>query len=58
MTWEYTREEKERRFLEAVAEVCRQHGFSISHEDAHGAFVVEPYSDDLVRWLMDALIRH
>ena len=38
-------------FIEDVIEVCRAHGFSISHEDGHGAFLIEPFNADLAEWL-------
>jgi len=41
-------------FLAEVIEVCKKHGMSISHEDAHGAFIVEPFDEASVKWLMDA----
>lgn len=28
-------------FIEDVIAVCERHGFSISHEDGHGAFEIE-----------------
>jgi hypothetical protein len=34
--------------------VCRRHGLSLSHEDCHGAFIVENYSKDNIEWLKDA----
>lgn len=29
-------------FLRELAEVCRRHGLTLSHEDTHGAFTVRP----------------
>ena len=46
--------EKVDNFLKEVVDVCRKHGFSISHEDSNGAFKVENYDDDHSIWLMDA----
>ncbi|MBM4466274.1 MAG: hypothetical protein FJ014_12090 [Chloroflexi bacterium] len=43
-------------FLREIVKVCKDHGFSLSHEDTHGAFVVERYDEDNVQWLMDAMI--
>ncbi len=43
-------------FLEALVEVYKEHGFSLSHEDTHGAFIVEKYDEDNIRWLMAAMI--
>ena len=41
-------------FLAEVLSVCKKHGMSISHEDTHGAFVVEQYSEERAEWLQDA----
>ena len=42
-------------FFQDIIEVYRKHGLSISHEDGHGAFIIEPYSEANVEWLKDAL---
>lgn len=38
-------------FLNDIAEVCKKHSMAISHEDRHGAFVIERYSEDNLKWL-------
>lgn len=38
-------------FLCEIMEVCRKHGISLSHEDGHGNFVLEPFSEFYCRWL-------
>ena len=43
------------KFLADIISVCREHGFSISHEDVHGSFVIEDYSDDNMQWLCSAV---
>ena len=43
-------------FIEDVAQVCRKHGFSIAHEDGHGAFVIEPMDEGNLDWLRAAQI--
>jgi len=43
-------------FLREIVEVCKEHGFSLSHEDTHGAFVVEKHEEGNIRGLMDAMI--
>ncbi len=43
-------------FLADITVVCQKHGFSISHEDSHGAFLIESYSGDYDQWLGDAYI--
>lgn len=42
-------------FLEAIAELSKQHGLSLSHEDEGGLFFVEDYDPELTAWLMDAV---
>jgi hypothetical protein len=37
-----------------IEAVCRKHGFSISHEDVHGAFEIEPFSEAAMDWLKEA----
>lgn len=32
-------------FIEAVTTLCREHGFSIGHEDSHGGFEVYRYTE-------------
>jgi len=32
-------------FLKEIEAVCRKHGFAISHEDSHGAFVVVKHTE-------------
>ena len=44
----------EKAFLEAVVAVERDYGFSIGHEDSHGAFIVEPFNEAAAAWLLDA----
>jgi len=41
-------------FLRAVAALSKGFGLSISHEDGHGAFKIEPYSEDNIKWLGQA----
>jgi hypothetical protein len=43
-------------FLKEIVEVCKEHGFSLSHEDTHGAFIVEKYDKDNIQWLMEAMM--
>ena len=38
-------------FIDDIKRVCRQHGMSISHEDGQGAFEIEAYSEDNLKWL-------
>lgn len=41
-------------FLNDIVEVYKKHGLSLSHEDYHGAFCVECFDEDNVKWLFDA----
>jgi hypothetical protein len=41
-------------FLKEIAEVCVRHGLSISHEDGHGAFLIENVGEGYMDWLNDA----
>jgi len=41
-------------FIEDVLSVCRKHGFSISHEDGNGAFVIEKFNEADSDWLRAA----
>ncbi len=41
-------------FIQEVLAVCRSHGFSISHEDSHGAFIIENYTASRDNWLRAA----
>lgn len=38
-------------FLEEIGKVCKKHGFSISHEDSGGGFIIEHYSESTQEWL-------
>lgn len=41
-------------FLEELVQVMCKHGFSLSHEDGHGAFEVEKYDPRNIKWLFNA----
>ena len=38
-------------FLVDVLRVCKNCGFSISHEDGHGSFIISKWSESDARWL-------
>lgn len=38
-------------FLREIEQVCRKHNLSISHEDCHGAFLIEPFDEGTMVWL-------
>jgi FAD/FMN-containing dehydrogenase len=44
-------------FFKEIEATCKKHGYSISHEDGHGAFEIEKYSDDNIDWLKNANFR-
>ena len=44
-------------FLEEIGEVCRKHGYSIGHEDGHGAFIVRPFDEGYLEWLGHAIVK-
>ena len=41
-------------FLEAIERLSRLYGLSLAHEDVHGAFIVEPFSEENILWLKSA----
>lgn len=45
-------------FLDEIESVSKKHGLSISHEDGHGAFMIEPFSQDNIDWLKEARINY
>lgn len=59
-TWD----NKERKFIETPSNVIeffneleiiyRKYNLSISHEDGHGAFIIEEYNDGNIDWLKNA----
>ena len=46
--------ERMEKFLEDIKMVCQKYNLSISHEDYHGAFLIEGYDEDNIEWLFDA----
>ena len=45
---------KSEEFFNEIETVCRKYGVSISHEDGHGAFIIQPFEKFYTQWLMDA----
>lgn len=43
-------------FIDEVIALGKEYGLSISHEDNHGSFIIEIYSDYNADWLKDAAI--
>jgi len=44
-------------FLQDIEEICKKYHLSISHEDGHGSFIIEKYSDYNMQWLKDAFYK-
>ncbi len=42
-------------FLKAIADLCVKYNRSIGHEDFHGSFIVEEFSENNQKWLLDAV---
>lgn len=38
-------------FFEDFNNLCKRYNLSISHEDGHGAFILEKYNIDNIEWL-------
>ena len=45
-------------FLDEIHSVCVRHDLSISHEDGHGAFIIENYDERNIDWLFNAFKRY
>ena len=43
-------------FLNEIDNICKKYDFSISHEDGHGAFIIERYDNFNINWLKDCLL--
>ena len=41
-------------FLEDIKIICKKYNLSISHEDYHGAFLIEKYNEENIKWLFNA----
>ncbi len=42
-------------FFDAYEALCREYGYSLSHEDTHGAFLLERLDEQNLRWARAAL---
>jgi len=38
------------KFIQEIEDVCKKYQISISHEDTHGAFILQPYSKEYMDW--------
>lgn len=60
LTWdvenlkEKLNEYKPYQFIDTICDVCKDYGFSISHEDSHGSFIIEKYNDTNINWFKNA----
>ena len=43
-------------FLRDLIEVYKKHELSLGHEDAHGAFIIQPLTDGNINWLQNAML--
>lgn len=53
-TKQYETNQKIDQFISEVIELCKKHSLSISHEDEHGNFIIEPDSTENFDWLAQA----
>jgi hypothetical protein len=44
-------EDKIAKFLDELELLYRKYGLSIAHEDNHGAFIIERFSEDNLEWI-------
>lgn len=44
------------KFLNEIDKISKKYNLSISHEDGHGAFIIEKYDDYNIKWLKDCLL--
>ena len=42
-------------FIDEIIKVMKKYNLSISHEDSHGAFIIEKYEEYNIKWLKDAM---
>ena len=43
-------------FLNEITKIYKKYNLSLSHEDCHGAFIIEDYDEYNIKWLKDSLI--
>ena len=54
-TLDLNKSEEMKEFIDEIIKVMKKHNLSISHEDSHGAFIIEKYDDYNIRWLKNAM---
>lgn len=42
-------------FIDEIIKVMKKYNLSISHEDGQGAFIIEKYDKNNIKWLKDAM---
>jgi len=47
---------KQAKFLKDIDRLSKKYNLSISHEDGHGAFVIEEYREYNIKWMQNAII--
>jgi hypothetical protein len=45
------------KYIAEISKLSKQYGYSISHEDTHGSFIIEPYDENNIDWLKGASIK-
>ena len=53
--WDLNKSEEMKEFIDDIIKVMKKHNLSISHEDSHGAFIIEKYDECNIKWLKDAM---
>lgn len=43
-------------FLNEIEKICKEYNLSLSHEDTHGAFIIEKYDEYNIKWLKDSML--
>ena len=46
--------DKMQSFFDDIEELYKKYNLSIAHEDCHGCFLIEEYSEENMEWLRDA----
>ena len=39
-------------YLEEIIQISKEYGYSLSHEDKEGSFIVEEYKKENIDWLL------
>lgn len=43
-------------FFNELQTLCEKYNLSISHEDSHGAFIIEDYDNAYMEWMKNAIL--